>query len=85
MRIYHGPSAREATPIQGPNDPVPVYKCFLPGSKKNLDSNARKFERIEDAALFLKSHSGAGIRVAAVGTKTGQRTAIINADLVIEP
>ena len=84
MRIYCALSGREAKPIKGQNDAVPVYKCFPPGGKKNHDANAVKFNRIEDAAAYLRSVSGGGIRVAAIGVGRGQRNAILNKHLVIE-
>ena len=84
MKIYCRISGREGKPIQGRNDHVPVYKCYPPGGKKNLDSNAKKFSKIEDAAHYLRTISGAGIRVAAIGIGTGQKTAILNSNLVIE-
>lgn len=83
MKIYHEPSGREARPIQGKNDKVPVYKCFhQAGGNKDVD--AVKFVLIDDAAKFLLSNSGSVIRVAACGVGKGQQTAIIRKQLKIE-
>jgi hypothetical protein len=61
-----------------------VFKCFPPGGKKNLDVNALKFRSIEEAAEYLRATPGGGIRVASIGTEKGQRSAIINTNLIIE-
>ena len=84
MRIFCSVSGREAKPVKGKNDATPVYKCFPPGGKKNLDINAKKFARVEEAANYLRSTSGGGIRVASIGTAKGQATAILNKNLIIE-
>ena len=84
MRIYCENSGREARPIKGPKDTTPVFKCFLPGAKKNLDINAHKFDSVLEAADFIRSNRGAGIRVAGIGSGSGQQTAILNANLIVE-
>lgn len=83
MKILHKVSGREARSIKGINDPHPVFKCFPSGSKKNLDINAVKFKKIEEAAEWLRKNTKGGIRVASVGTQKGQRTAILNSGLII--
>lgn len=83
MKIIHGPSGREAKVIKGPGDLRPVYKCFAPGAKKNTDLNAVKFEKVEDAAAWLRETTGGGVRVAAKGKHSGEGTAILNKGLFI--
>lgn len=84
MRIYCKKTGRHATPIQGPADSTAVYKCFPANRPSNEDKYAEKFLRIEDAAIYLIQNPGAGIRVAATGTGTGEKTAILNSTLAIE-
>ncbi len=68
MRIYCKEKGREARKIQNKgNDPRPVFECFPPACGVKTDAKAIKFEKIEDAAEYLKSTVGASIRVAANG------------------
>lgn len=84
MRIYCKENAREARPSKGPSDSVAVYKCFPFGRPNNRDIHAHKFLRIEDAAKFLIDNPRSGIRVAAIGTRKGERTAILSETIVIQ-
>ena len=84
MKIYCKKSGRQALPTQGPADSLPVYKCFLSGRSSNEDTNATKFVHIEDAAKFLIDNPKSGIRVAATGTGTGEKTAILSSTIVID-
>ncbi|BCH55146.1 hypothetical protein RvVAR031_27560 [Agrobacterium vitis] len=84
MRIYCKLTGREAKPVQGQADPTPVYKCFPKGHPSNEDKYSEKFKTIEEAAIYLISNPGAGIRVAAIGKGTGEKTAILNSTLLIE-
>jgi hypothetical protein len=84
VKIYCKDTGRQAQTIHGPNDSLPVYKCFLPGRPSNEDAHAHKFTRIEDAALFLISHPGSGIRVGATGQSKGEKTAILSKTIIIE-
>ena len=83
MRVYCIESKREARPVKGRNDASPVYKCWRHGGG-NLDRNSIKFRTIEEAAQFLRTNTGGGIRVAANGDRKGQKTAILHNNLVIE-
>ncbi|MET3789897.1 hypothetical protein [Aquamicrobium terrae] len=82
MKIFCKKTGRSAELIQGPLDPVPVFKCFKKGRPSNSDAYAHKFERIEDAAKFLIDNPGSGIRVAAMGR--GKGNAILNQTIIIE-
>ncbi len=84
MKIYCEATGRPARAILGRADAEPVFKCFPPGGRKNRDANAVKFRTIEEAADWLRRTAGGGIRVAAIGTATGQGSAILNKGLVIE-
>ncbi len=83
MRIYCKKTGREARKIQSKkNDPQPVYKCFPPACRVKTDNEAIKFEKIQDAAEYLKSTKGSSIRVAAYGDH--RNAVLLGSKLVIE-
>jgi len=77
MRIFSSLTNQEAYLVNSRDGSPPAYDCYLQNRPNNKKEHAKRFVSIQDAAAFLQTNPGAGIRM-------NPGSAIVNTHIAIE-